>query len=182
MNRVIIVVATFAFIVVGVIAAILNLTNPNNQPGGRSAGNDDTFVRIDACDILTKKVVEDMFGGTVSGTTPAKGSSSNTDMLVTTCSLTSRTGNKENGTATLLARIALNEIGASSNKRQFETNKPQDAVNVDGIGDHAYYVPSFNQLNIIVGNNWYTLMSYKTNVLDGTLEGNKTLAQKLRFQ
>lgn len=183
MNRAVIIIATIVFIIIGVIAVITNLTNPNNQPGSaRSSSNEETFVRVDACDILTKKVVEETFGGTVSGTTPVKGGSSNTDMLVTACSLTSRDSNKENGTATLLARIALNEIGAGNNRQQFETSKPQDAINVDEIGDKAYFVPSFNQLHILIGNNWYTLSSYKTNVLDGTLESNKALAQKLRFQ
>lgn len=187
-NRIIVIISGVALIIIGVIAAIVNLTDPRNQQANQTDSNDSTnaFLQIDACDILTKKVVVDHFGGTVSGTTPVKAGNSNSNLFVTTCSLTAQSGTGPDkvtkGTALLLARIAKNDIGAGNNQQEFEVNKPPEAVDVDELGDRAYYVPSFNQLNIMNGNNWYILSSYKTSVLDGTLEENQALAQKLRFQ
>lgn len=182
-SRVIIVLGIVVLIIFGLVAAILNITNPNNSSGqSLLGGSNDSFTRVDACDILTKKIVTETFGGEVSGTTPVSGASSNPEMLVTTCSLTSNTGNKTNGTAVLLARVALSKYGAGNNNQEFEINKPEGAVDVKNLGDDAYYVPSFNQLNILKGNNWYILSSYVEDVLDGTLDETVSLAKKLDFK
>ncbi len=189
MNRIIIIVATTGFILLAVIAVILNISN-SNTPASAPLATDDTTdkrtVAVDACDILTKKVISETFGGEISGTTPVEGSTSDANLLVTTCSLTSQSGKGTkrvtNGTATLLARIARTQQGASDNQRGFQDNRPSDSTNVENLGDKAYYIPSFNQLYVLKGNNWYILSVHKADVLDGTLDEVKALAEKLEFQ
>ena len=188
MNRIIIIASVTLLVIFGGAAIFLNLSNSNNTVlNPVSSGDDDSdFTAIDACDILTRKIVADAYGGTISGTTPVENTTSSNDLFVTTCSLTSSSGKDSkkvtNGTATLLARIARNEQGASNNKQGFQSNRPAEAVNVAGIGDQAYYIPSFNQFYILKGNNWYILSNYNTSVLDGTLDDVKSLAQKLNFK
>lgn len=188
MNRIVIIVATIGLIVLGVIAVIINISNSNNPTSGvlTVENTDKPITQVDACDVLTKKVVSEVFGGSVSGTTPVEGGTADANLLVTACSLTSQSGKgakkTTNGTATLLARVALTEQGASDNKRGFQDNKSSDSVDVENIGDKAYYIPSFNQLYILKSNNWYALSAYKADVLDGTLDDIKSLAAKLEFQ
>lgn len=188
MNKAIIFVSAVGLAIAVVVVVILNLTNPSNQasPSLTNTSNGGEFVAIDACDILTKKIVSDVFGGSISGTTPTKSTSTDNDLLISTCNLTSRSGKGKNrvtnGSATLLARIARTEQGASNNRQGFQSNRPAEAVNVDEIGDKSYYIPSFNQLYVLKGDNWYILTSYKSDVLDGTLDDAKTFATKLNFQ
>ena len=188
MDKKIIIATVVGLTVLGVIVAILNLSSPNNQtsPSLTNTSNGGEFVAIDACDILTKKIVSDVFGGSISGTTPTKSTSTNNDLLVSTCNLTSQSGKGKNrvtnGAATLLARIARTEQGASNNRQGFQSNRPSEAVSVDEIGDKSYYIPTFNQLYVLTGDNWYILTSYKSNVLDGTLDDAKTFAKQLKFQ
>ena len=188
MNKIIIIVSTTLFVIFIGIAIFLNLSQSSNQVSSSvsSSSGDNDFTTVDACDVLTRKIVAEAYGGAISGTTPVESTSSTNNIFVTTCSLTSYSGKGSkkvtNGTATLLAYIARNEQGASDNKQSFRSNRPAEAIDVEGIGNQAYYIPSFNQFYILNGNNWYILSNYNTSVLDGTLDDVKSLAQKLNFK
>lgn len=57
--------------------------------------------------------------------------------------------------ATIMMRIPLTDAGKKDNNSQFKTLKPVDeATNVTGYGESAFWNPAFGQLNILVNDTW----------------------------
>ena len=147
---------------------------------------DSQSAPIAACDILTKEVAMAAIGDNLTDTPPASGSASSDDLSVTNCTYTT----KADSTTTpikisginLLVRSALTKTGAESSKQAFTSSRPDDAQNVSGISDQAFYSAQNRQLSILKGDNWYILMIYKDNATNSSLAITKALAQKLSFK
>lgn len=124
-----------------------------------------------ACDVLTKEVAENLLGtGAQYGDTNA-GNADSSDISVSSCSYTSPAGTNTNETevASVLARVALTQTGADSNKAVFAT-LPTDAVDVNGYGESAFWNPNYGQLNILKNNNWY-ILSFGSFIIDSRTAG-----------
>lgn len=187
MNKLIIGIVVAGLVVIGGVAVFLNITrNSGNVSVSTGSGADNSYVVLQACDILTKNIVEETLGGVVPTAKPAEGSSTNADIAISTCSYNVVNGTGSNarttGSALLMVRSARNSFGAETNKADFDKSRVEDAETVEGIGDKAYYSKLFNQLSILKGHNWYTIATYKGSSDKGTLQGARELAEKLNLQ
>lgn len=185
MNKTLVIIATVAIISVGGIISFLAL---NSDQLKDSAGNtaDDAKVEAasvkDACDILTKARTEEILGTKVKLQTNSPLVNEDQYMTMSVCSYVS-TGTKDFSGAQLLVRSAKNKDGKKANKSQFDSTKPSNYKNVEGIGDEAYFSRDIRQLNVLVGGNWYIVTLYSsTDENVGSLENTKLLADKLNFE
>lgn len=196
MKKVIIGVLIAALFIVGGAGAFLVMTSDANDinnatssaANNKSGSNSSTStVVVDACDVLTEKVVKEIIGQEVQKiATPASGIGT-ADNSVSNCNFITKMSEavtseepKLSG-ASLLVYAAKTPAGAESNKLQFK-EKPADVQPVEGIGDDAFYNPDFRQLHVLKGSNWYVVTSYKDSILNSSLESNKELAKKLKFE
>ena len=168
----------------------------NKTPGNNSSSNplslisgdsEVNFTEIDACDILTEDIAKEVIGNNIISTSTGSNKVATNDIVVSSCNYTTSV-TTDNGSETpkvsganLLIRIAKTSVGAESNKSEFIT-KDADVENVEGIGDDAFYNPSFRQLHVLKGNNWYIITAFKDAITNGSLDSNRKLAEKLNFQ
>lgn len=170
------------FLIAGIAASILLLgvivyavyTNQTRESGTSGASNSSAFINVNACEVLTQKIADEQLGGSSQKAAASTPTVHSEDLTVSNCIYSKGL----TGTG-LLARSAKTTVGAVSNKDQFRDGRPDGVQNVDGIGDAAYFEPTTKQLNILVGNNWYILTTYKEKLSDTTLEETVELAKKL---
>lgn len=178
-NKLLVGIIIVVMIIVGVIVAFMNITN--NAQRVETTG-DQARIPVEACDILTKTVVQEVLGDDIAQQKPAAGATGNSELSITTCAYSTSLNASKPANATLLARVALTPAGSDTNKQQFKNSRPDDAKDVQDIGDAAYFSPTFRQLNVLVGGNWYILTSYTGDITKSTLESLSKLAEKLNFE
>ncbi len=139
----------------------------NNTTTGQSQEvktGDAAMIAVDACEVLTQAAADQTVGGGATKSDTTAGNASSDDVSVSNCNYLKKpsTGNPlqdaKNGTTLgILARAAKTSKGAASNKAVFSDQKPAGVQDVSGYGDKAYFNPTYGQLNILKGNNWYIL-------------------------
>lgn len=154
-----------------VFAVYANQTRGDAQGG---SSNSSAFIDVDTCEVLSQKIADEQLGGASQKAAASTPTVHSEDLTVSNCIYS-----KGLAGVGLLARSAKTTVGAMSNKDQFRDGRPDGVQNVDGIGDAAYFEPTTKQLNILVGNNWYILTTYKEKLSDTTLEETVELAKKL---
>jgi len=137
---------------------------------------------VTACDVLSETVAKQLLGSDATQPSGSDGDTSTSDITVSNCmyTVTSAGGAKASG-VTVLARVAKTSDGVSTNKAQF-ADMPSGVQVVSGIGDKAYYSPTFHQLNVLKGSNWYIISYYTDSPANATLKTDTQLAKKLNFQ
>lgn len=140
------------------------VTNTTTGQSQEIKTGDDAFVAVDACDVVTQSVADQVLGSGSTKSDTSAGNASSDDVSVSNCNYLNKphTGNPlqdaKNGTTLgLLARAAKSSAGANSNKAVFGSQKPSGVEDLSGYGDKAYYNPQYGQINILKGNNWYIL-------------------------
>jgi hypothetical protein len=188
--RRIVIGAVIALIIIGIGAAAYFRANSSQTDPKTTAllGKKSAFLPVDACDILSEVIAKQVLGNDINKVSTNSNAVNSADMIVSTCIYTTKftptassTVPKVSG-ANVLVRAAKTQTGADSNKTQFLGYNGSDVQKVDGIGDSAFYNKDFMQLNVLKGNNWYTVSFYRDSLSNSTLEGDKALAEKLNFQ
>ena len=106
-----------------------------------------------ACKLLTLTVAQQALGDGAKTSTPTNGAALKTaDTSVSTCAYSGA-----DGTVQLVIRTAKDSLGASENATVFGSEKPANAVALQGYGQTAYWSPSDQHLNILAHNNWYII-------------------------
>lgn len=137
---------------------------------------------VNACDILTPAIAKQFLGSNASQPSGSAGDASTPDITVSNCLYSSSsTDPSKTSSVDVLVRAANTSDGTASNQAQF-AHIPSDMKIVSGVGDKAYYDPTFHQLNILKGGNWYIVSSYTGSPANATLDTNKKLAGALHFQ
>lgn len=191
MNKIVLGVLAGVVIVAGGVTYVIVANSDNSSPKADTnstshtvkTGNS-TYIAVDACDILTASVAQQILGaGATKGDTSA-GNVSSDDLSVSNCVYTVKTGAtpSSSNSVGILARAAKTATGAASNQAQFGSAKPAGAQDVSGIGDKAYYSPTYKQLNVLKGNNWYIVTNSVGSVTNATLESDTQLAKLLLFK
>lgn len=154
-----------------VYAVYANQTRSSDTSGATA---NSAFIEVNACEVLTQKIADEQLGGASQKAAASTPTVHSEDLTVSNCLYSKGlTG------VGLLARSAKTTVGAMSNKDQFRDGRPDGVQNVESIGDAAYFEPTTKQLNILVGNNWYILTTYKEKLSDTTVEQTVELAKKL---
>lgn len=170
-------------LLVGAGIAYYIAVKPNSNTANTVASS--TATSVTACDILTATVAKEILGSNVTQPSGAAGDASTPDITVSNCSYitpaSTTTSIPKTSGVNVLVRTAKTQEGIESNKNQF-TTLPSGAQIVDGIGDKAFYNPTFRQLNVLKGGNWYIVTYYVDSLANATLDTDKKLAQKLQFQ
>jgi hypothetical protein len=190
MKKVVVGVLIALLFIAGGAGAYLVLTNQQkvNDTTGTQSNSSSSSSTVNACDVLTEKIVKDVVGQDVQKVAAPAATLGNADNTISSCnyitklntSTSTAEGPKLSG-ASLLVYVAKTKAGAESNKTQF-SQLGSEVQKVDGVGDAAFYNPQFRQLHVLKGSNWYVVTSYKDSILNSTLESNKALAQKLKFE
>lgn len=184
-------------IVVGGIGAVV-LTRNNDDTGVKVTANEsgevtdvktgsNAIIAVDACDVLTEAIAINILGDAAAkGDLPASDVATE-DVSVSSCVYTAkidpvaavRISNTKG--VNILVRAAKTTAGSDSNKSQFTTLKPAGVEDVAGIGNAAFYNPTYGQLNVLKGGNWYIVTNYSGSA-NGTLELDQQLASVLAFR
>ena len=189
MNRFYIAIAAVVVIAGGAAAYLLIA-----KPGGdnNSSKKTDTvsvapLSSVTACDVLTEDVAKAILGDDVTQPDGSIGDISTSDIAVTNCNFTTKITSTDTSSlpkasgVSVLARVAKTQAGATDNKTQFNS-RPDGVEDVAGLGDSAFYNPSFRQLNILKGNNWYIVTHYIDTITNANLDSDKKLAEKIQFK
>lgn len=154
----------------------------------KSSSSSNSFIAVDACDVLTESAAKKVLGDAASKGDTAAGDVASDDVSVSNCVYTVKsTGGtikeqlSNSTSASVLARAAKTSKGAESNKYVFGEGKPKGVQDVSGYGDKAYFNPDYGQLNILEGNNWYIISNHKgSKATEGTLAEAKVLADAIK--
>ena len=139
----------------------------------------------EACDVLTARAAKKVLGSVGPASTPSPKNSSN-DVGVTSCVRTnalslSADADDQAESASLLVRVARTARGAHNNAAVFAPgSRPPGSQNVTGYGEKAYWNPTFGQLSILSGGNWYILAAGPINPRQRTLAEAKRLADAIK--
>jgi len=167
----------------------VKVTNTSTGQSQNIKTGDNALISVDACDVLTETVAKQVLGEGASKGDTSAGNASSDDVSVSNCTYTFKTvtsgsalAQAQSTTATgLLVRAAKTKAGAEGNKAVFGSSRPAGVQDVSGYGDKAYWNPTYGQLNILKGNNWYILSHYTgVNPAQGTLDQAKQLADALK--
>lgn len=169
-------------LIAGIAAGVLLLgtivfavySNQTRNSDTSSSSNNSAFIDVDTCEVLSQKIADEHLSGTSQKAASSTPTVHSEDLTISNCLYS-----KERRGVGLLARSAKTTVGAMSNKDQFRDGRPDGVLNVDNLGDAAYFEQTTKQLNILVGNNWYILTTYKENLNDTTLDNTVDLAKKL---
>lgn len=185
-------------IVIGGIAAFVFTRNADDtNTTVTSGGNGKTetvttgkspIIAVEACDVLTEAIAKTIVGDAAAKADLPASDVSTKDVSVSSCVYTAkidpaaavRISNTKG--VNVLVRAAKTTAGSDSNKSQFGSLKPAGVQDVSGIGDAAFFNPTYGQLNVLKGGNWYILSNYSGTAAGGTLESNKVLAGALTFK
>lgn len=198
MNKFTIWIVGGVIVVGGGIGAFV-LTRSNDDTGVKVTANEsgevtdvetgsNAIIAVDACDVLTEAIAKNILGDAAAkGDLPA-GDVATKDVSVSSCVYTVkidpaaavRISNTKG--VSILVRAAKTTAGSDSNKSQFTTLKPTGVQDVAGIGNAAFYNPTFGQLNVLKGGNWYIVTNYSGTAAIGTVESNTLLANAIAFK
>jgi hypothetical protein len=133
-----------------------------------------------ACEILTQRIAKSVLGSVGEGVAPPP-ETSNAEVSVTSCVRANAVaGLDQTRSVSLLMRVAKSVTGAQGNESVFQAGSlPSGAQEVTGYGDAAFWNPSFGQLNILEGGNWYILASGPIDPKKHTLAETKNLADAM---
>ena len=189
MNKFYIAIAAVVVIAGGAAAYLLIA-----KPGANNSSSKKTdtvsvapLSTVKACDVLTEDIAKDVLGAEVTQPDGSIGDISTSDIAVTNCNFTTKITSTDTSSlpkasgVSVLARVAKTQAGANDNKTQFK-ERPDGVEDVSGFGDAAFYNPSFRQLNILKGNNWYIVTYYIDSVTNASLDTDKKLAEKIQFK
>ncbi len=157
---------------------------PTGDEGASASGTTgDTELptqKKQACAVLTQEIAKSVLGS-VGEETPPPPENSNDDVSVTSCVRANAvTGLDRPMSVSLLMRVAKSVTGAKANESVFQAGGlPSGAMEVSGYGDAAFWNPTFGQLNILKGGNWYIVSSGPIDPKKHTLEGTKPLADAI---
>lgn len=167
----------------------VTVTNSATGKSTKVATGESAIINVDACEVLTDGIAQQILGAAAKKGDTSAGNASSESVSVSNCVYTLR---PETGTiveksantrgVAILARSAKDKTGGESNKAQFGPAKPAGVEDVSGIGDAAFWNPKFGQLNVLKGNNYYIVSSYKGRATQGTLEMAKELARLVTFK
>lgn len=100
--------------------------------------------------VLTLAQAQSVLSG-VSASSGNGTSSTDANTTVITCTYSSGSSN-----AAIVAHLANNGVGQSTNDLQFGSERPSNAVSVSGFGQSAFWQPGTG-LNILKNNDWYVV-------------------------
>jgi len=187
MKRFLEILAVVAVIVAAAVVAYVAVGSRDHSDKSSSAADSANHEKTSpadnkACGIFTLALAKQLLGDTAKGGASTTNASSE-DISVSSCTY-AQTGNTRSTvatrkTATLLARAPLTLVGTNSNRNQFGQLKPDNAQDVSGYGDNAYWAPDLAQLNILKNNNWYVLTYGPASPAGRTLDQTRQLADLL---
>ena len=120
----------------------------------------DATGAIQACDVLTRRQAEEILGPVADLPTSAASEVADADLAVTSCTYVAEARNEADGRVAvgLVVRSALTPRGAAANRERFDpARRPEDARDVSGLGDEAFWTPGLGQLSILADDQWYVL-------------------------
>ncbi len=163
------------------------VTNTNTGQSVEVKTGSAAIVNVDACDVLTQNIANEVLGATATKGDTSAGNASSDDVSVTNCVYTVKidpSATKPNNTkgVSILVRSAKTSTGAATNNDQFGAKKPAGVQDVTGLGEKAYYNPTYKQLNVLKNGNWYIITSYSGSPTNATLESDQALASKLTYK
>lgn len=154
----------------------------SSTPNGASdTENSSSFKSVKACDVLTLDDAKRVLGSNAQpGDTTANTIVENSEMTLTSCSFLISDGAipPNSKVASLQARSAKTQIGATSNKSPFGPGgKPANVQDISNLGELAYWNPEFGQLSIFKNNNYYIIQVGNPNkASERTVADSKKLA------
>jgi hypothetical protein len=170
-------------VVVGVTVGVVVGMHSSKKTNGASASTSSTsssgtFKVVAACNAFTLADAEAVLGvGTKAGSGNGVGDASSGDINVSTCSYLGANAT----TATVLARSAKTDAGASSNMAMFGPSKPVGKQDVSGIGDKAFWDAALSQLDVLKGSNWYIIGNMTgTHADSGTLATSEAIYNQIK--
>jgi hypothetical protein len=83
------------------------------------------------------------------------------------------------GYADLAVRVPITKAGVDSNHAAFEKDKPKDAQDLPEFGDKAFWDPTKHQINILKGDNEYTISAGKLGETNRSLDQSKVATKAL---
>lgn len=154
-----------------------------NVPSGTAHTSTKPTAKPKACAIFTLAEAKQVLGDSAKGgDNQTDNSSEDIDSSICNYSqdLTSSnapvSGSKS---ASLTVRDPKTADGIKSNQKQFGLGKPDDALEVGGYGDAAYWDPDNGQLNILKNNIWYSLRLGAADPQSHSLDETRQLADTL---
>ncbi len=189
MKKIIVIVGIALLFIAGAIAAVFTISrNSINTAASPSASTSADAKTVGACDVLTQSVAEALLGSNITKNTAADASAQTTDLNVSSCIYMTKPSTTDANSGlpkldgvSLMLYTAKTPAGADKNKETFN-NKPAGVEAVEKIGDQAFYNPQYKQLHVLKNSNWYVVTYFKDDIANGSLDTDKTLAQKLKFQ
>jgi hypothetical protein len=162
----------------------------DDKSDGTSSGSDtksntdtstnpkDLSNKANACEILTAEVARKFFGGATEDVQEAPAQNPTGDVMVTNCNYMekAKNGSAMPRQAGLLLRAGQNDAGVKDNENGFKQQRTKKDKDVPGIGDSAFWSPSYGQLNVLKGDNWYIITAGGVLAKDRTLADAKKLA------
>lgn len=188
MNKKVIAITAAVVVIGGALAIYFVTLKPGQNALSPGAINTTTLptASVKASDILTSDVAKSILGDNIdnpagsTATVSTNGINESTSIYTTKIDPSAKDVTKGSGLQ-VYARIATTQDGADTNKQAFNS-QPSGTQAVSGIGDKAFYNPSFNQLNVLKGGDWYIVTYYKDVITNSTLDSDKELALKLQFK
>lgn len=175
-----IIIIIIAALTVGAGITYLIAIKPQNS--STTTSTDAAASTVSACDILTPAIAKQFIGSNVTQPGGSAGDTAIPDMRVSNCLYISSSADvAKMSSVNVLVRAAKTQDGINANKAQF-TSLPSGAQSVSGLADKAYYDPTFRQLNVLKGGNWYIVTAYTGSPTNATLATDQKLAKQLRFQ
>lgn len=141
-----------------------------------------TYQPANACDLFTPIEAKELLGeNKINSNVNTPVASGNT--AISRCGYTDGNPDTDNMVvAAIVVRSAVNDKGIEKNKNDFAASKPASGtVDVNDLGDSAYFNKQLGQLNVLSRRNWI-IFSYgigsapETNTLSSAIElANKVL-------
>lgn len=144
-------------VVIALIAGGIMLTrgksdDKTNTPA-ETAGST-SYKMIDACSIYSLSNAKTVLGDSAAlSANSGNADTENEDLKVSQCSYNDQAETGMTATG-ILVRSPKSDLGITSNKDAFTTDKPAGVEDVSGYGDAAYWNQSTGQFNVLKGNTW----------------------------
>jgi len=139
------------------------------------------YQPVVACELFTLAEAKELMGDSAIGSGVTAPTQTN-DTATSKCGYTDGNTNTENlVVAAIIVRSGINDKGVEQNKTEFNNGKPQEnVIDVNDLGDSAYFNEKNGQLNVLDGYNWI-VFSYGpgSDPVANTLEDAVELAQKV---
>jgi hypothetical protein len=172
-------------IVLGIAAVVAILITKNNDD--ETANMQKTpaaspYKTVNSCQAFTLADAKKILGDTAKKSSGTSLNASSKDTAVSTCiygqdSSTVPINKAQNlKTATLLSRSPKTAIGKQSNLDQFGKSKPAGVQDVSGIGEKAFWSPTYGQLNVLKDNVWVIISTGSSAPSTHSLDDAKKMA------